>query len=207
MNIPTAENTDWSSVADAPGLDEARFANDDKLFVEFFRKPALQAGESREKGRAIYKEIDYIRIMVPGDKLSVVVRPVDSIDERRFKDRYERWKAGAGNVIEGTPLTSLPCMTPAKVEEYKYFNIHTVEQLSEAADSVGQNFMGFSSDKRAAVAFIELAKGNAPLEKMNAELKERDAKIEEMQAQITELMKISSPRKSKKKVIEEQTED
>ncbi len=207
MNIPTAENTDWSSIANAPGLDESRFANDDKLFVEFFRKPALQAGESRENGRAIYKEIDYIRIMVPGDKLSVVVRPVDSIDERRFKSRYDNWKAGAGNVVEGTPLTSLPCITPAKGEEYKYFNIHTVEQLSAASDSVGQNFMGFSSDKRAATAFIELAKGNAPLEKMNVELKERDAKIEEMQSQISELMKMSSPRKSKKTKIEEQVED
>jgi hypothetical protein len=203
MQVNTATlPTDWSGVSDAPGLDESRFAGDERLFVQFFRKPQLQPGLSEQEGRAIYKEIDYIRIMVPGDKLSVIERPVDSIDERRFADRYAKWKAGAGNVIEGTPLASLPKMTPAKVEEYKFFNIHTVEQLAEAADSVGQKFFGFQEDKRSAKAFMELAKGNAPIEKMNEELKERDAKIEELQAQIEAITKMMSS-KGKSKQSEE----
>jgi uncharacterized coiled-coil protein SlyX len=194
--------TDWSGVPDAPGLDESRFAGDERLFVQFFRKPQLQSGLSQQEGRAIYKEVDYIRIMVPGDKLSIVERPVDSIDERRFADRYAKWKAGAGSAVEGTPLSSLPKMTPSKVEEYKFFNILTVEQLAEAADSVGQKFFSFQEDKRAAKAFIELAKGNAPIEKMNLELKERDAKIEEMQAQIEALTKMMNS-KGKSKQSEE----
>ena len=203
MQVNTATlPTDWSNVPDAPGLDESRFEGDSRLFLQFFRKPKLMTGLSEQEGRAIYKEVDYIRVMVPGDKLSIVERPVDSIDERRFADKYAKWKAGAGNVIEGTPLASLPKMTPAKVEEYKFFNIHTVEQLAEAADAVGQKFFGFQEDKRAAKAFIEFAKGNAPIEKMNAELKERDAKIEEMQAQIEALTKLMNS-KGKSKQSEE----
>lgn len=194
--------TDWSGVTDAPGLDESRFAEDSKLFVQFYRKPVLQVALSEQEGRAVYKEEDFIRIMVPGDKLSIIDRPVDSIDERRFADRYAKWKAGAGNAIEGTPLASLPKMTPAKVEEYKFFGIHTVEQLAGAADSVGQKFFGFQEDKRSAAAFIELAKGNAPLEKMNVELKERDAKIEELQAQIEVITKMMKD-KGKKASVEE----
>jgi hypothetical protein len=191
--------TDWASVPDAPGLDESRFVGDEKLFVQFYRRPMLQAALSQQEGRAIYKEVDFIRIMVPGDKLSIVDKPVDSIDERRFADRYAKWKAGAGNTVEGTPVASLPKMTPAKVEEYKFFNIHTVEQLAEASDSVGQKFFGFHEDKRSAKAFLEIAKGNAPLEKMTSELKERDAKIEELQAQveaITKMMKDKGKRTS-----------
>ena len=203
MQVNTATMpTDWNSIGDAPGLDESRFEGDSKLFVQFFRKPVLHPGLSTQEGRAIYKETDYIRIMVPGDKLSIVERPVDSIDARRFADKYEKWKAGAGNAVEGTPLASLPKMTPAKVEEYKFFNIHTVEQLAEANDNVGQRFFGFQEDKRAANAFIELAKGNAPIEKMNLELKERDAKIEEMQAQIEALTKMMNS-KGKSKQTEE----
>ena len=203
MQVNTATlPTDWSGVPDAPGLDESRFSMDDRLFVQFFRKPQLQPGLSEQEGRAIYKEIDYIRIMVPGDKLSIVERPINSIDAKRFASRYEKWKAGAGNVIEGTPLSSLPKMTPAKVEEYKFFNIHTVEQLAVAPDAVGQKFFGFQEDKRSANAFIELAKGNAPIEKMNLELKERDAKIEEMQAQIEALTKMMNS-KGKSKQTEE----
>lgn len=190
--------TDWTGVADAPGLDESRFSDDSKLFVQFYRKPMLQPGLSNQEGRAIYKEVDFIKIMVPGDKLSIIDRPVDSIDERRFADKYEKWKAGAGNVIEGTPLASLPKMTPAKIEEYKFFGIHTVEQLAGAGDNVGQKFFGFQEDKRSANAFIELAKGNAPLEKMNEELKARDSKIEELQAQIEAITKMMKEKKGEK---------
>lgn len=183
----TTTPTDFDALSPAAGLDESRFEGDDRLHVTFSRKPMLQSGLSREAGRAIYKEVDFIRIMVPGDKLSIVERPVDEIDRRRFGGKYEKWLAGAGNAIEGTPLSSLPTMTQAKVEEYKFFGIHTVEQLAGAADSVGQKFFGFNEDKRRANAFIELAKGNAPLEKMNEELKKRDADIEELRAQLAAL--------------------
>lgn len=191
MQVNTATMpTDWAAIPDAPGLDESRFAGDERLFVQFYRKPVLHPGLSREAGRAIYKETDYIKIMVPGDKLSVIDRPIDEIDRRRFAAKYEKWLAGAGNVVEGTPLSSLPKMTPSKVEEYKFFNVHTVEQLAEAPDNVGQKFFGFQEDKRAAKAFLEIAKGNAPIEKMNEELKSRDAKIEELQAQIEAITKM-----------------
>ena len=197
MNTATNEFTDWSVVANAPGLDESRFVNDDKLFVQFYRKPMLHAVKSEEAGRAIYEECDFIRIMVPGDKLNIIDRKVDAFDARRFASRYEKWRAGQGNVIEGTPLSSLPRMSPTKVEEYKYFNIHTVEQLADANDNVGRNFMGFQEDKRSAKAFIELAKGNAPIEKMNEELKARDSKIEELQAQIEAITKMMSAKGKK----------
>lgn len=173
------------------GLDESRFEGDDRLFVTFSRKPVMQTGLSKEAGRAIYKEVDFVRIMVPGDKLSIVERPVDEIDRRRFAVKYEKWLATQSNAVEGTPLSSLPTMTPAKVEEYKFFGIHTVEQLAGAADSVGQKFFGFNDDKRRANAFIELAKGNAPIEKMNEELKVRDAAIEELKAQVASLVRAS----------------
>lgn len=201
MNTATLP-TDWSAIPDAPGLDESRFVGDSKLFVQFYRKPALQPALSAQEGRAIYKEVDYIKIMVPGDKLSIIERQVNDIDKRRFADKYQKWLAGAGNVIEGTPLSSLPKMTPSKVQEYKYFGIHTVEQLADANDNVGQRFFGFNEDKRAAKAFVELAKGNAPIEKMNAELKERDAKIEELQAQIEAITKMMKD-KGKKLSAEE----
>lgn len=187
MDITTTAPTDWGSIAPAPGLDESRFAGDERLSVSFFRKPVEITGESLKAGRAIYREIDYIRIMVPGDKLSIVERPVDSIDERRFASRYEKWKATQQNVIEGTPLSSLPTMNPAKVEEYKFFGVHTVEQLAEVSDNVGGKFPSFQEDKRRAKNFLEVAKGNAPIEKMNAELAQRDAQIEELRAQVQAL--------------------
>jgi hypothetical protein len=167
--------------------DEMRFAADSKLYVEFFRKPVMQPGKSREAGRAVYEEIDYVRIHVPGDKSSVIERPLSSHDVFRFQERYNKWKAGQAEAVTGTPLSALPGMNASKVEEYKFFKIVTVEQLADANDNLGGKFMSFQQDKQRAKAFMDVAANNAPIEKMNAELAKRDAELEELRSMVTAL--------------------
>lgn len=178
-----------------PQPNESRFSHDARLYIEFYRKPVQHEAKSREAGRAIYEEVDYIRIHTPGDKSSVIDRPVNALDIQRFADRYNKWKAGQAEAVIGTPLTALPGMTPAKAEEYKFFKIVTVEQLADAPDNLGQKFMGFQQDKSRAKAFLEVAANNAPIEKMNEELQKRDAQIEEMRAMIEALQAQAKPSK------------
>lgn len=175
--------------------DESRFAADDRLYVEFFREPVMLPAKSREEGRAVYEERDFVRIHVPGDKTTVCVEPMHEINLARFRVRYEKWKAGQGEAVTGTPLTALPGMTPAKIEEYKYFKITTIEQMAEANDGLGQKFMSFQSDKQRAKAFLEVAKGNAPLERMNEELAKRDEEIDTLKAQVAALLSNTKGRK------------
>lgn len=174
---------------------ESRFAADDKLYIEFFREPVMHSAKSREAGRAVYEERDFVRIHVPGDKSTVVVQPMHELNVQRFRSRYEKWKSGQAEAVTGTPLSALPGMTPAKVEEYKFFKIVTVEQLADANDQLGQKFMSFNGDKAKAKAFLEVAKGNAPIEKMNAELAKRDEEIETLKAQMAALMSHTKQRK------------
>lgn len=190
---PTTPTTFTDDFVEAERMNDSRFAADNKLFVEFFRKPKLHPGKSRDAGRAVYEEIDYVRIYVPGDKSSVVERPVDSIDSTRFADRYNKWKAGQEDAVIGTPLTALPGLTPAKIEEYKYFKIMTVEQLADANDQLGQKFMGFQADKARAKAFLEVAANNAPIERMNEELQKRDAEIENLKTMVEALQAQAKP--------------
>jgi predicted RecB family nuclease len=119
------------------------------------------------------------------------------MDIQRFADRYKKWKAGQSEAVIGTPLTALPGMTPAKVEEYRYFKIVTVEQLADANDGLGQKFMSFQQDKQRAKAFMEVAANNAPIEKMNEELSKRDAEIENLKTMVEALQAAQS---SKRKV-------
>lgn len=199
---PTTFNDDFS---EDQRMNDSRFSADNKLFVEFFRKPKLHPGKSRDQGRAIYEEVDYIRIYVPGDKSSVVERPVDSIDSERFADRYAKWKAGQEEAVTGTPLSALPGMTPAKVEEYKFFKVMTVEQLADANDNLGQKFMGFQQDKARAKAFMEVAANNAPIERMNEELQKRDAEIEQLRTMV-EALQVASQSKRKAAPVAETAE-
>ena len=179
--------TNFEEPSDFAKPDETRFAADNKLYVEFFRKPIMQPGKSREAGRAVYEEVDYVRIHVPGDKSSVIERPLSEQDVFRFQDRYNKWKSGQAEAVTGTPLNALPGMNASKVEEYKYFKIITVEQLAEANDNLGGKFMSFQQDKQRAKAFMEVAANNAPIEKMNAELAKRDAELEELRSMVTAL--------------------
>lgn len=176
--------------------DETRFSMDNKLYVEFYRKPILQPGKSREAGRAVYEEVDYIRIHVHGDKSCVVERPVSQQDVFRFQERYNKWKAGQEEAVTGTPLSALPGMNPSKVEEYKFFKLVTVEQLAEANDNLGAKFMSFQQDKQRAKAFMEVAKNNAPIEKINEELQKRDAEIENLRTMV-EALQVSQSSKRK----------
>jgi len=175
--------------------DETRFAADNKLYIEFFRKPVMQPGKSREAGRAVYEEVDYVRIHVPGDKSSVIERPLSQQDIFRFQDRYNKWKAGQEEAVTGTPLSALPGMNASKVEEYKFFKIITVEQLADANDNLGGKFMSFQQDKQRAKAFMEVAANNAPIEKMNAELQKRDAEIETLRTMVEALQASAKPAK------------
>ena len=175
--------------------DESRYAMDDKLYVEFFREPVMHPGKSREAGRAVYEERDFVRIHVPGDKTTVCVEPMHDMNVQRFRVRYDKWRAGQSEAVVGTPLNALPGMTPSKVEEYKYFKVVTVEQLSEASDQLGQKFMTFQADKARAKAFLQVAAGNAPIERMNAELAKRDEEIETLKAQMAALMANTKQRK------------
>ncbi|CAB4151406.1 hypothetical protein UFOVP601_14 [uncultured Caudovirales phage] len=187
--------TDFGEYSNLPRPDESRYAHDAKLYVEFYRSPFLLAGKSRDAGRAIYEERDCVRIHVPGDKNSVIDRPVTEQDVQRFQDRYTKWKSGQDQSVIGTPLSALPGMTPAKVEEYKYFKLTTVEQMAEANDSLGTKFMSFHQDKQRAKNFLEVAAGNAPIEKMTQELAVRDEQIETLKQQVASLVTESKKRK------------
>lgn len=187
--------TTFEEMSDLPRPDESRYVHDNRLYIEFSRKPRLHPAKSRDAGRAIYEEVDYISIHVPGDKSSVVERPVTEQDIERFTERYNKWKQGQAEAVVGTPLTALPGMTPSKVEEYRYFKLMTVEQLAEANDNLGQKFMSFQQDKQRAKAFLQVAANNAPIEAMNAELQKRDAEIENLRTMVEALQANAKPAK------------
>jgi hypothetical protein len=171
-----ATPTDWSKVPEAMEESLPRYAMDNKLHVQFYNRPMLQHALSEEAGRPIYADVDHVRIMVPGDKLSIIDRIASTDDQQRFADRWAKYRAGQGEQVVGTRLEAVPWMTRSKVEEYKFFHLHTVEQLANANDNVGQKFPSFHSDKQKAQAFLEATTGDS-------------ARIRELEAQVAELMK------------------
>jgi hypothetical protein len=170
---------------------------DDRLLVKFSLEPVQDQEETLKQGRPVFKDEEFIRIRIPGDKSGEVYRRIRPQDKQRFARAYAHWKStGEGERVVGTPLALWPAVTRSQVEELAYFGVKTVEALAGLADVHAQKFPGINALRDKAKRFVQAAADNAPMERMQAMLSERDntiatlqAAMEDMKAQLAELRK------------------
>lgn len=163
------------------------YEQDSKLFVVFYRGAILDEVASTEAGRPVHKDVDFIKIVVPGQRDNVVA-VADASYKARFPKQWAQYQANAEQLGSGTPLTEVTWLSPAQIADLKAVNIRTVEQLANIPDSQSHAFMGFYGLKQRAAAYLEAAAGNAPLLQMQGELEKRDATIAALQDQIDQIM-------------------
>ena len=176
------------------------------LHVQFYMHPLQDSTKTIEEGRPIFKDTPYVMIMVPGDKDSVVRRPVrvgthPKDDNMRFAGEFQAFQANKEQPIEGTPLAEWPHITASEIREMEYFGIRTVENLAGLADVKASQFMGMQDKKKKANEWLENTKDGAPMVRLNAELALRDNEIEVMKQQLAELL--AKPSKNKKRDVAE----
>jgi hypothetical protein len=161
-----------------------RFAGDETLLVQFYTRPHLNQTKTTEAGRPIYEDAEYIRILQPGNKDSIIERPARDTDRQRFPKHYQHFKSRQeGEFMSGTPLSEWPGVSRAQVEELKYFNIHTLEQLVGMPDVQAQKIMGVNLLKDRAKKYLEAAQ----VESAAAAIKERDDRIVQLEGVISKL--------------------
>lgn len=187
------EEAGFNMTEDAIG-NIGRYAKDQNLYVRFFNHPKRDAEASVEAGRPIFHDTEYVSIMVPGDKTSIVERPADVRDRERFPKHYAAFKNNDEEILDGTPLEAWPGLARSEVEELRYFNIRTVEQLANVSDVHAQKFLGINTLRRRAEAFLEASAGNAATEKLAAELEIRDNQIAALTQAVEELKATISAR-------------
>ena len=159
---------------------QQRYAEDASLHVQFHVEAVHNEFQSEALGRVVFEDKVFIRIMVPGDKTSIVDRQATPEDKRRFSAQFAKFREDQEQTDTGTPLTMVPWLTPAQAAEYKFFNIFTVEQLAECPDSNGQKFVKFFEHKAKAKGFLE---GLVP-DNVQKELDARDEQITEQKNQL-----------------------
>lgn len=167
-------------------------AGDESLLVKFFLDKLEDTNESKKKGRPIFKEVEWIDIRIPGSRGNVVVRPLREKDKQRFPQHYAAFRnridKGKEEIV-GTPLEIWPVIASSQAAELRFFNIRTVENLAAASDELGQKFMGFQNIKTKAKAFLEAAKGTAPILKLQARMDKMDIRIDNLRAKNNYLRK------------------
>jgi len=196
---------------------------DARLAVQFYKKSVKQDIASDEAGRPIFKEFDFVRIMIPGDNLT----EIDTYAQESHKSRFPRQWAHYQNQMSnhedviGTPLDQWPQVTRSQAEELRGLKFHTVESIADCSDQQLQRIgmvagMSPHNFRLKAKAFLNLANDSAEvaqreaemqaLKQENAKIKEEtDAKLAAMQEQMSALLAAvaeKTPKSRKTKVAE-----
>lgn len=163
-----------------------------KPVIPRFRTEAVhQPFKSTQEGRAIFEDREFVDILIPGDRRTVVSEPVNDEHKTRWPKEYEAFRAGKELPLSGTPLANWPNsqMTRSRVEELAYHNIRTVEHLAAVNDINLQNLgMGAREMRAAAQKFLDVAAhGTGPLEKLVTENLHQNDKISVLERQMAEM--------------------
>jgi hypothetical protein len=170
------------------------------LHIEFFVDPVENPAKTRDAGRPIFEDKEFVRIRFVGDRNKELVAPANDpfkFDREKgrhityaeeFPRHYEAFKRDQEYVGEGTPLKEVPWLTASKRKELESLNIHTVESLSRLDGSnLARLGVGNRELKMQAVAWLDKAAGAAQDSKLAAELAARDDQIEQLKQQMAEM--------------------
>ena len=196
---------------------------DARLAVQFYKKSVKQDDASLEAGRPIFKEFDFVRIMIPGDNLTEIDTYAQESHKQRFPRQWAHYQnqVGSHQDIVGTPLEQWPQVTRSQAEELRGLKFHTVESIAECSDQQLQRIgmvagMSPHNFRLKAKAFLNLANDSAEVAQRESELQalreenakikaETDAKLTAMQEQMSALLAAvaeKTPKTRKPKVVE-----
>lgn len=196
---------------------------DARLAVQFYKKSVKQEDASNEAGRPIFKEFDFVRIMIPGDNLTEIDTYAQESHKQRFPRQWAHYQNQVANHqdIIGTPLDQWPQVTRSQAEELRGLKFHTVESIADCSDQQLQRIgmvagMSPHNFREKAKAFLNLANTSAEVSQREAELQalrqendkikaETDAKLAAMQEQMSALLAAvaeKTPKTRKNKVAE-----
>ena len=164
------------------------FGDDQRLFVEFVSRSVQDEVQSRDMGRPIFVQVDYVRIRQPGER-DEILRPAHRGDQQRFARRWQAYQEGRQELPAGTPLAILFPNNPEIVENLKYDKIFVVETLAGLNDTqIGNIGLGGRQFVDKAKAFLAAASNGKGLQDLFAEvdqlaagLKAKDERIKALE--------------------------
>jgi len=197
---------------------------DGSLYVSFYKKAVEIADETAAQGRPIFRECDFVRIMVPGNSLSEIDTIAREDHKNRFPVQWARYinTQGEATQEQGTPIKEWPLVSVSQAEELRGLKFYTVESIANASDLTVQKIgmaagMSPYEFRNKAKAFLNLANETAEvakkdeqithLQEENAKIRaETDAKLAQMQEQMAAILAAvgeKKPKARKAKVVEE----
>lgn len=154
----------------------------DAKYIRFYTRSKRSAEKSAAEGRPIFEAVEYVEILTPGDKDTVVDRPVRNLDKYVWAERYAAFRRGAAQDTGGTPLEKWEGVSQERVRELAFFRVTTVDQLAEVPDSNLRNLGANAREEREkARAYLAVMRGGAPVAELKAENEALKARLDALE--------------------------
>jgi hypothetical protein len=157
----------------------------DNIIPNFHMKAVKNEFRSQQEGREIWEEAEYVEMIVPGDKNSVVDVKVKDEHRERWPARYEAFKKSKEMPDDGTPLEEWAGVSRSQVMELKSSHVRTVEHLAGLSDSQLAKVcpMGGHILREKAKAFLQQSEEQKPLAEALAQIEALRSEIAAMKVQ------------------------
>ena len=150
--------------------DVAKAINNGGVWPNFSLRPVENKMKSEEAGRPIHDQVEWVDIIVAGDRNSKVSRKVRDEDKGRWPALYQAFKNGEKMPLQGTPLDQWSQLGVDQVADLKSLGILTVEMLAGLSDDQVQSYgLGGHQIREKAQAYIEYAADQAVPQHLAAE--------------------------------------
>ena len=180
---------------------------DSILHVTFYMNSIQNNFESEKHARPIFNEIPFVRILTPGNQLSVIDTYVREEHKRRFPIQWAAFQNSHNeeDQVVGTPLSEWTAIGRNQADELKALKFFTVEQIAGASDLQIQRLgMNGAFLKQKARAFLDAAKDSAVEQKLAADLLRKDQEITELRASQDRILKMMEEMQAKMSIPTEE---
>jgi len=158
------------------------------VFARFYVKPYELKKKSKEAGRPIYEDREYVEIRVQGDSKMVIDREVREEDRKRWARQYDAFAEGKDQPLDGTAIEQWPIISESKRKELIGAGIRTVEALAELREDIIKK-LGMDTRElvKMAKAYLEKAEGMEPISRLVSEAEMLKREVESLKAENAEL--------------------
>lgn len=157
-------------------------------FIQFFHGAVYNAFKSAEAGTDKFDEKEFVKIMFAGNNQTVVEKVVDVDLAARFERQLALWKTNSEQVLNGTPLESLPFLNTAIISELRRMNVFTAEALEELSDTSVQTLgMGAQTWKNKTIEWMKANKDKSETPRLIKENQDLRTDVDALKQQVATL--------------------
>lgn len=147
----------------------------------FYMEPVELVAQSKAEGRPVFRDTEFVKIMIPGFK-DISCHKVRPEDIERWPRQYQAFKEGNNTeMVIGTPITEWNGIKPSQAATCKALKVLSVEALANLPDAPLRKLGPDCYDlQRRAKEFLNSANSNSRISDLEKKLADALKTIEEL---------------------------